>query len=132
MAKRASPASTGTTKRKRAAARPKTKAAARKPARAASADRRKSGRRSSDLTAADALIKLIESPLVADLLAVGATAALAAVASSSLRKGDDGRRSSSALKAAAKAAAAAMGQRLSTEVEEIRKASKKTRASAKA
>ena len=132
MAKRASPGSTGTTKRKRAAAKPKAKtAASRKPARAAGAGRRKSGR-SSDMTAADALIKLIQSPLVADLLAVGATAALAAVASSSLRKGDDGRRSSSTLKAAAKAAAAAMGQRLSTEVEEIRSASKKATPSAKA
>ena len=131
MAKRASPASTGTTKRKRAAAKPKAKTAARKTARGAGADRRKSGRRSSDMTAADALIKLIQSPLVADLLAVGASAALAAVASSSLRKGNDGRKSSSALKAAAKAAAAAMGQKLSSEVEEIRNASKKPRASAK-
>ena len=130
MAKRASPASTGTSKRKRSAAKPK--AAARKPARATGAERRKSGRRSSDMTAADALIKLIQSPLVADLLAVGATAALAAIASSSLRKGDDGRRSSSTLKAAGKAAAAAMGQRLSTEVEEIRNSSKNGRPSAKA
>ncbi len=132
MAKRASPASTGTSKRKRAATKPKTKAVARKPARSAGADRRKSGRRSSDRTAADALIQLIESPLVADLLAVGATAALAAIASSSLRKGDDGRKSSSALKAAAKAAAAAMGRRLSTEIDEIRNASRQTRRSEKA
>ncbi len=134
MAKTASPAGTGATRRKRAAAKPKAKTAARKPARKAGADRRKtSGRRSSDLTAADALFKLIESPLVADLLAVGATAALAAIAESRFsRKGDAGRKSSRALKAAAKAAAAAMGRRLSTEVEEIRKASKKPRASPKA
>jgi hypothetical protein len=134
MAKRATPAGTGTTKRKRAAAKPKTKAGARKPARAAGGDRRKtSGRRSSDVTAADALFKLLESPLVADLLAVGATAALAAIAESrySRRSGGDAR-SSKALKAAAKAAAAAIGRRLSAEVEEIRKASKKTRGSAKA
>ena len=129
MAKRATPAGTGTTKRKRAAAKPKT--AARKPARAAgterrrTSDRRKSDRRTSDLTAADALFKLIESPLVADLLAVGATAALAAIAESRFSRRDDvGRKSSKALKAAAKAAAAAMGRRLSTEVDEIRKASK--------
>jgi hypothetical protein len=139
MAKRATPAGTGTTKRKRAAAKPRTKAAARKPARAAGADRRKtsdrrkSDRRTSDLTAADALFKLIESPLVADLLAVGATAALAAIAESRFsRKDDVGRKSSKALKAAAKAAAAAMGRRLSTEVDEIRKASKKPKGAAKA
>jgi hypothetical protein len=138
MAKRATPAGTGTTKRKRAAAKPRTKAAARKPARAAGADRRKtsdrrkSDRRTSDLTAADALFKLIESPLVADLLAVGATAALAAIAESRFsRKDDVGRKSSKALKAAAKAAAAAMGRRLSTEVDEIRKASKKPKGAAK-
>ena len=133
MAKRATPA--GTTGRKRAAVRPKAKAAARKPARATgtdrrkTSDRRKSDRRTSDLTAADALFKLIESPLVADLLAVGATAALAAIAESRFSRRDDvGRKSSKALKAAAKAAAAAMGRRLSTEVDEIRKAATKSRA----
>ena len=133
MAKRATPASTGTAKRKRAAAKPR-KTAARKPARAASTERRKtSGRRSSDLTAADALFKLIESPLVADLLAVGATAALAAIAESRFgRKDDLGRKSSKTLKAAGKAAAAAMGRRLTAEVEEIRNASKKPRRAAKA
>ena len=131
MAKKATPASSGTTKRKRAAAKPKKAAAARKPVRATGTDRRKSerrkspDRRSSDLTAADALFKLIESPLVADLLAVGATAALAAIAESRFSRRDDlGRKSSKTLKAAGKAAAAAMGRRLSTEVEEIRKASK--------
>jgi hypothetical protein len=71
------------------------------------------------------LFKLIESPLVADLLAVGATAALAAIAESRFSRRDDvGKKSSKTLKAAAKAAAAAMGRRLSTEVDEIRKASK--------
>ena len=129
MAKKASPAKGA----KRAAAKPKAKRAARKPARAAGAERRKTDRRSSDLTAADALFKLIESPLVADLLAVGATAALAAIAESRFsRKDDVGRKSSKALKAAAKAAAAAMGRRLSTEVDEIRKASKKPKGAAKA
>jgi len=134
MARKASPAKAGAAGRKQAAARPKAKTAARKPARAAGAERRKaSGRRSSDMTAADALIKLIESPLVADLLAVGATAALAAIAESRFgRKDDQGRKSSKALKAAAKAAAAAMGRRLSTEVEEIRNASAKAKGPAKA
>ena len=139
MAKKASPAKSGTTGRKRAAAKPKTKAAARKPVRAAGADRRKGDRRkspdrrSSDLTAADALFKLIESPLVADLLAVGATAALAAIAESRFsRREDASRKSSKTLKAAGKAAAAAMGRRLSAEVDEIRKASKKPKGAAKA
>ena len=134
MAKRASPAGTSTTKRKRAVAKPRPKTTARKPARAAGAERRKtSGRRSSDSTAADALFKLLESPLVADLLAVGATAALAAIAESRFgRKDAAGSKSSRALKAAAKAAAAAMGRRLSTEVGEIRKASTKPKGPAKA
>ena len=134
MAKRASPAGTSTAKRKRAAAKPRPKTTARKPARAAGSERRKtSGRRSSDSTAADALFKLLESPLVADLLAVGATAALAAIAESRFgRKDDAGTKSSRALKSAAKAAAAAMGRRLSTEVGEIRKASTKPKGSAKA
>jgi hypothetical protein len=77
------------------------------------------------MTAGDALKKLIESPLVADLLAVGATAALAAIAGRELG-GTGG--SGNAVKAAGKAAAAAMGQRLSTEVEEIRSASRAKKA----
>ncbi len=56
---------------KRAATKPKA------PARAVSGRRaRASGKESSAL---DALLKLLESPLVADLLAVGATAAFAAL-----------------------------------------------------
>ena len=139
MAKRASPAGAGTTKRTRAAAKPKARTAARKPARAAgverrkTSDRRKGDRRSSNLTAADALFKLIESPLVADLLAVGATAALAAIAENRFSRSDDlGRKSSKTLKVAAKAAAAAMGRRLSSEVEQIRNAGTKSRGGAKA
>jgi len=128
MAKRAIPGRSGTTGRKRAAAKPKAKVAARKPARKASSSRRAS----SDATAVDALLKLLESPLVADLLAVGATAALAAITESrhSRRTGADAK-SSKTVKGAAKAAAAAIGRRLSSEFEEIRKASKKPKASAK-
>jgi len=132
MAKRASPAKPGATGRKRASAKPKSKAAARKPARKAAkrspSAPRSPGRRSSDLSAADALFKLLESPLVAELLAVGATAALAAIAESRFsRKGDEGRTAKAAVKSAGKAAAAAIGRRLSNEVEEIRKASKKAK-----
>jgi hypothetical protein len=92
------------------------------------------GRSSSDSSssgsAGDAFIKLLQSPLVADLLAVAATAALAALAEhgfSSRGAGDDavrGKRAGKAVKAAGKAAAAAIGRRLSTELEEIREASK--------
>ena len=69
MAKRASPKKAAATGRKRAAAKPKKKATARKPARKASSTRRAGGD-----NAVDALLKLLESPLIADLFAVGATA----------------------------------------------------------
>jgi hypothetical protein len=83
-------------------------------------------------TAVDALLKLLESPLVADLLAVGATAALAAVTESrhSRKSGKDGK-SSKTIKAAGKAAAAAIGRRLSSEFDEIKKAAKKAKPAAK-
>lgn len=91
------------------------------------------GRSSSDSSsggsAGDAFIKLLQSPLVADLLAVAATAALAALAEHGFnsRSGDDaarGKRAGKAVKEAGKAAAAAIGRRLSTELEEVRAASK--------
>lgn len=74
----------------------------------------------------DALIKLLQSPLVIDLLAVGATAALAAITEhrSSRAEGAAGN-SKKALKAAGKAAATAVGRRLANEFDEIRAASKK-------
>lgn len=80
-------------------------------------------------TAADALLKLLESPLVADLLAVGATAALAALAEHrySSRSGTARAGAKRALKGAATAAAAAMGRRIATEFDEIKKASKSRR-----
>ena len=86
-----------------------------------------SGSRANDSggNAADALLKLLESPLVADLLAVGATAALAALAehrySSRTGAGAGAKR---ALKGAVTAAAGAMGRRIATEFDEIKKASK--------
>ena len=74
----------------------------------------------------DALIKLLQSPLVIDLLAVGATAALAAITEtrSSRVQGAVGN-SKKTLKAAGKAAAAAVGRRIATEFDEIREASKR-------
>lgn len=108
-----------------------TKAAKKKtPAKTAgSGNRRGSSNRSrgakSGNTAADALLKLLQSPLVADLLAVGATAALAALTehrySSRTGAGAGAKR---ALKGAVTAAATAMGRRIATEFTEIKKASK--------
>jgi hypothetical protein len=84
--------------------------------------------------AADLFLKILQSPIVADLLAVAATAALAALAehgfSSRGADGTDKRRSGRAVKAAGKAAAAAIGRRLATEVEEIRRAAKAKRSEA--
>ena len=83
----------------------------------------------------DALIKLLQSPLVIDLLAVGATAALAAITeqrSSRAQGAMDTRGSKKVLKAAGKAAAAAVGRRIATEFDEIKAASKRGREDRKA
>ena len=81
----------------------------------------------------DAFIKLLQSPLVADLVAVAATAALAALAEhgfSSRGASGGGKRTGRAVKEAGKAAAAAIGRRLTTEIDEIREASKRTKSGA--
>lgn len=84
-------------------------------------------RSSSGSNAGDAFINLLQSPLVADLLAVAATAALAALAEHGFNKSGSGRqRTTKAVKEAGKAAAGAIGRRLTTEYDEIKKASKKT------
>ena len=80
-------------------------------------DRRQRSRRTSD-SYGDALIKLLQSPLVAELVAVAATAALAALAQEGIGKGSRG----NAVKRAGKAAAKAIGDRLGTEIDEIKKA----------
>lgn len=89
-----------------------------------------SNSRSSQSDPVDALIKLLQSPLVIDLLAVGATAALAAITEhrSSRAQGAVGN-SKKALKAAGKAAATAVGRKLANEFDEIRTVSKKARES---
>ncbi len=117
-------------KSKSTGARPKaakrSSAAGRGSSRKTSSSRRKADSKNSFASdAGDAVIKLLQSPLVADLLAVAATAALAAIAEqrfsgASSRKKAAGR----AVKAAGVAAAAAIGRRLSEEFEEIKKASK--------
>jgi len=83
----------------------------------------------------EAFIKLLQSPLVADLLAVAATAALAALAehgfsSRGAPEATNRRRAGRAVKEAGKAAAAAIGRRLSNELEEIRAAAKRPKADA--
>ena len=85
----------------------------------------------------EAFVKLLQSPLVAELVAVAATAALASLAEQGFANrsgggGSTGKRAGRAVKAAGAAAAAAVGRRLSTEIEEIRRAAKETKAGAKA
>jgi len=83
----------------------------------------------------EAFIKLLQSPLVAELVAVAATAALAALAEHGFMSGGDatrGKRAGKAVKEAGKAAAAAVGRRLGTEIDEIRKAATDSKAGAKA
>ena len=130
MAKKASAASkTGGTKRSSAK---KPASGSRDVARVSSS---RGGRTdSSSESAADLLVKLMQSPIVADLLAVAATAALAALAEHGFSsRGAPGRgRGSRAVKEAGKAAAAAIGRRIATEVDEIRKASSRSRDTAEA
>lgn len=75
----------------------------------------------------ESLAKLLEHPIVAELISIGAIAAVAAIADHNVktRTGEGQKGSTKALKAAGSAAAAAMGKRLLGEMEEIRKASKK-------
>lgn len=84
------------------------------------------GSRSKD-SMGDAFIKLLQSPLAAELVAVAATAALASLAEHGFTSGGEasrGKRAGKAVKTAGKAAAAAVGRRLGTEIDEIRKAAK--------
>ncbi len=67
----------------------------------------------------EALAKLAEHPMIADLIAVGATAAVAAVAE---RGRASGSQSGNAAKAAGKAAAAAIGRRLMSEYQAVKDA----------
>lgn len=117
-------------------ARGRSTASSKRPTRAVAARRTGGGGRGrgSD-TAGEAFIKLLQSPLVAELVAVAATAALASLAehgfSSSSGGGSRGKRAGKAVKEAGKAAAAAVGRRLSNEIEEIRAAAKESKAGAK-
>jgi hypothetical protein len=117
---------------------PKSRAVAKRSS-GSGRSRGSSGSRGSNAHSQDmgeAFIKLLQSPLVADLVAVAATAALAALAEQGFtRSGSDrsrGKRAGEAVKAAGKAAAAAIGRRLSNELEEIKQASKNAKGGARA
>lgn len=86
--------------------------------------------RSANSSGLESLTKLIEHPLVVELLSVGAIAAVAAIADHNVktRTGEGSKGSGKALKAAGRAAADAIGKRISAEFDEIRKVSKKAAA----
>lgn len=120
------------TKAKSPGGAPKKGPAAKKPTRAGAkpdAKKLKAGKKSSSKSKGkgfEALGRLADHPLIGDLLAVGAMAAVAVIAEkgfSGKTKGKTGG-SSQAVRAAGKAAAAAIGKRLLDEVGEIKKASK--------
>lgn len=110
--------------------------ATRKPGKAVTATSGSSRRAGADEGGiSEAFIKLLQSPLVADLLAVAATAALAALAEHGFSNrgsgtSPSGRRAGRAVKEAGKAAAAAIGRRLGNELQEIRAASKTAKGAA--
>ena len=128
MAKKATPAGRKSASAKKSSG-SKPKATARAPARVSSGSGRSDG---SDFDVVDALLNLLKSPLVADLLAVGATAAMAAVTETRHSRRTGGDTSKRMMKAAGVAAAAAIGRRLADEFEEIRNVSKRSRERAEA
>lgn len=112
-----------------AAARPakaRKASGARKTSAGAGGSKARATRPQSGKSAADALAALIESPLVADVLAAGAAAALAVIAQRGLSRRSEGG-SKAALKGAAKAAAAAMGARIAEEIDEIMQSAKESK-----
>ena len=128
MAKKATPAGGKAAKPKKSSG-SKPKGLARKPSRALSTTRKSPD---SDFNAVDALLKLLQSPLVADLLAVGATAAMAAITENRRGRSGGDKAAKTMMKVAGVAAAAAIGRRLADEFEEIRNVSKRSKESAKA
>ena len=121
------------TRKAAASARPKTargKAGKSAPkAGKASAGKRKQ-KSKSDMTAADALSGLLESPLVAEVIAAGAAAALATLTQQALSRRSEGG-TKEALKLAAKAAASAMGTRLAVEIKDVVESGKKAKSEAR-
>ena len=99
------------------------------PRKKASATRGASRSRGAKQEMGDAFIKLLQSPLVAELVAVATTAALGSLAQGGASKSGSGsKRAGRAVKQAGKAAATAVRQRLTTEIDEIKKAAKAKKA----
>ena len=107
------------------AAAPKAKKKAAKASKAAPVKSKSKGGKKSKGNAVDALLKIADHPLVGELVALGATAAVAAIAQQGLGKSKKGG-SAKAVKEAGKAAAAAIGARLISEFAE-EKAPKKAK-----
>ena len=84
----------------------------------ASKTKTKKGKSSKVQSGYDAIAKLAEHPIVSDLIAIGATAAVAAIAAGMSSK--SGKTSGKAVKDAGKAAAAAIGARLMTEFQAVK------------
>jgi len=112
-------------------ARTKRRKSAQKSMASASSERRRS-KEQEGFDAGEAFVKLLQSPLVAELVAVAATAALASLAEHGFTSngGSRGKRAGNAVKHAGKAAAAAVGRRLGNEIDEIRKVATKRGAKA--
>jgi hypothetical protein len=124
--------STGKTRSKRAA--PKARAKPRKAVATRASSKSSGSGSSAKEGVGEAFIKLLQSPLAAELVAVAATAALAALAEHGFASGGNsrGKRAGKAVKEAGKAAAAAVKRRLGTEIDEIRKAATASKDGAKA
>lgn len=115
-------------KAKTAKAPKKVKKAAKAAAlKAKPADAKKGGKSKADGKGIDALWKLAEHPMVGDMLAAGAMAAVALIAEQGLVEKGKKRISSKVVKDAGKAAAAAIGLRLLTELDEGKKAAKSSK-----
>lgn len=125
MAKKAVKKPASSTKRKTPA-----KPRQAKSGKSGSANREKGNQRrqsSESMSAADAIAGILESPLVAEIIAAGAAAALAALTQQAIsRRGEGGAKR--ALKEAAKAAGVAMGTRITAEFGEIMESAKRARA----
>ena len=99
---------------KKKTTKPKTKGAAKSTA-------KKAGKKSKgDNKGYVALAKLAEHPLVIDLIAIGATAAVAALAGRAHDGKSAGAKTRSTVKAAGQAAAVAVGKRLMTEYQAVK------------
>jgi hypothetical protein len=122
MARKASP------KSGKAAPKAAKPAAQRKKPKASEARSRTAGKARTTgkkANAADALVGLLESPLVADLLAAAISAAAATVIAHKMK---GGRAEGSLVRAVGTATAAAVGRHLAAEFQDMQKAAKEPRA----